>query len=169
MPTAHPLPAPVARRTFLSGGVSLGAMALSSLLARSAPAATSEMKSRGVIQPLHHPAKIKRVIWLYMSGGPSHLETLDYKPELAKRSGQPMPESVTSGQPIAQLQGKSRLKILGPLFDFSRHGNSGQEISSALPTRSSAWETCTRCETNIPMRRKRTRALATSSLKSGIS
>jgi Protein of unknown function (DUF1501) len=128
------LPAPIARRTFLAGsGMSLGAMALSSLLARSLPAATSELKSRGVIQPLHHPARIKRVIWLYMSGGPSHLETFDYKPELAKRSGQPMPESVTSGQPIAQLQGKSQLKILGPLFDFAKHGQSGQEISSALP------------------------------------
>ena len=127
-----PLPTSLARRTFLaSGGVSLGAMALSSLLHRSLPAA--EIRSRGVIQPLHHPAKIKRVIWLYMSGGPSHLETFDYKPELARRSGQPMPESVTSGQPIAQLQGKNKLQILGPLFDFARHGQSGQEISSALP------------------------------------
>src|SRR5215204_6368904 len=106
------LPIPLARRTFLSsGGVSLGAMALSSLLNRSLPAATSDIRSRGVIQPLHHPAKIKRVIWLYMSGGPSHLETFDYKPELARRSGEPMPESVTKGQPIAQLQGTSQLKV----------------------------------------------------------
>src|SRR6185295_6434363 len=119
--------------TFLAGGgVSLGAMALSNLRARSLPAASSELKSRGVIQPLHHLARIKRVIWLYMSGGPSHLETFDYKPELAKRSGQPMPESVTSGQPIAQLQGKNKLQILGPLFDFQKQGRSGQEISSAL-------------------------------------
>jgi len=61
------------------------------------------------------------------------LETFDSKPELVRRSGQPMPESVTSGQPIAQLQNNSRLKILGPLFDFAKHGQSGQEISSALP------------------------------------
>jgi hypothetical protein len=131
---ASALPTPLARRTFLaSGGVSLGAMALSNLLARSLPAATSELKSRGAIRALHHPAQIKRVIWLYMSGGPSHLETFDYKPELARRSGQPMPESVTTGQPIAQLQGKSQLRILGPLFPFARHGQSGQEISAALP------------------------------------
>src|SRR5262245_18964022 len=123
-----PLPISLARRTFLaSGGVSLGALALSSLLGRSLPAA--EIRSRGVIQPLHHPARIKRVIWLYMSGGPSHLETFDYKPELARRSGQLMPESVTAAQPIAQLQGKSKLHILGPLFDFQKHGRSGQEIS----------------------------------------
>jgi hypothetical protein len=129
-----PLPPSIARRTFLSaGGVSLGAMALSSLLGRSMPAATSDWKSRGAISALHHPPKIKRVIWLYMSGGPSHLETFDYKPELARRSGQPMPESVTKGQPIAQLQGKSQLKVLGPLFKFAKHGQSAQEISSALP------------------------------------
>src|SRR5206468_2300728 len=127
------LPAPLARRTFLAhSGISLGAMALSNLLARTLPAAT-DVRSRGVIKPLHHPPRIKRVIWLYMSGGPSHLETFDYKPELARRGGEPMPDSVTSGQPIAQLQGKSRLKILGPLFPFAKHGQSGQEISSALP------------------------------------
>jgi hypothetical protein len=127
------LPAPIARRTFLAGsGVSLGAMALSNLLARSLPAAINE-RSRGVIQPLHHPPKIKRVIWLYMSGGPSHLETFDYKPELARRDGEPMPASITQGQPIAQLQGRSQLKIMGPMFNFARHGKSGQEISSALP------------------------------------
>src|SRR5262245_29662603 len=128
------LPTPVARRTFLAGsGVSLGAMALSGLLSRSLPAATSEITSRGVIKAFHHPPKIKRVIWLYMSGGPSHMETFDYKPELARHSGELMPESVTSGQPIAQLQGNSQLKILGPLFPFARHGQSGQEISTALP------------------------------------
>jgi hypothetical protein len=129
------LPAALARRTFLAqAGVSLGAMALSSLLSRSLPAAaTSDGASRGTLRELHHPPKIKRVIWLYMSGGPSHLETFDYKPELARRSGEPMPDSFTAGQPIAQLQGRSQLKCLGPLFDFARHGKSGQEISSALP------------------------------------
>src|SRR5262245_24492423 len=96
---APELPHTIARRTFLAGGgVSLGAMALSSLLARSLPAATSDWKSRGAIQTLHHPPRIKRVIWLYMSGGPSHLETFDYKSELARRSGESMPETVTKGQ-----------------------------------------------------------------------
>src|SRR5262245_56404237 len=130
----QPLPTAVARRTFLAGGsVSLGAMALSGLLARSLPAAPTDMKSNGVITSLHLPPRIKRVIWLYMSGGPSHLETFDFKPELARHNGEPMPDSVTAGQPIAQLQGKSQLKILGPLFPFARHGQSGQQISAALP------------------------------------
>ena len=61
--TVPNLPTPVARRTFLAGGgISLGAMALSGLLARSLPAATSEPRSRGVIKMFHHPPKIKRVI-----------------------------------------------------------------------------------------------------------
>src|SRR4030095_13066841 len=89
--------------------------------------------SRGMVSPLHFAPKAKRVIFLYMSGGPSHLETFDFKTELKRRGGEPMPESVTKGQPIAQLQGKSQLKILPPLFEFKKHGQSGQEISSALP------------------------------------
>ena len=52
------------------------------------------------------PPKAKRIIYLYMAGGPSHLETFDYKPKLAEMHGQPMPESFTKGQPIAQLQGQ---------------------------------------------------------------
>jgi hypothetical protein len=80
----------------------------------------------------HLAAKAKRVIFLCMAGGPSHLETFDYKPELARLDGQPMPESFTKGQPIAQLQ-NTKLKCLGPLFPFRRHGQSGQQISDMLP------------------------------------
>ncbi|MCA9210642.1 MAG: DUF1501 domain-containing protein, partial [Planctomycetales bacterium] len=72
------------------------------------------------------------VIFLCMAGGPSHLETFDYKPKLAEMDGQPMPESFTAGQPIAQLQGQT-LKCLGPLFKFRKHGQSGQEIADILP------------------------------------
>src|SRR4051812_32355736 len=74
--TVQPLPIPLARRTFLTGGgVSLGAIALSGLLGRSLPAATGDTKFQDAISPLHLPPRIKPVIWLYMSGGPSHLET----------------------------------------------------------------------------------------------
>src|SRR4029078_7161516 len=71
-------------------------------------------------------------IYLYMAGGPSHLETLDYKPTLAKMAGQPMPESVTKGQPIEQLQGQ-HTKCLEPQIKFEKYGKSGQELSSVFP------------------------------------
>ena len=82
--------------------------------------------------PLHHPAKAKRVIFLYQAGGPSHLETFDYKPKLAAMHGKPMPESFTKGQQIAQLQGKP-LVCFGPQHPFKRFGKSGQEICDAVP------------------------------------
>jgi len=124
----------VSRRAFLGQNLTgLGATALTTLLARDLPAADAAARPKldkwtGVVRPLHHPAKIKRVIHLCMAGGPSHLETFDYKPKLAELSGQGMPESYTKGQPIAQLQGNKELKCLGPQHPFKKYGKSGQEI-----------------------------------------
>ncbi len=67
-----------------------------------------------------------------MSGGPSQFETFDYKPRLAAMDGQAMPESITQGQPIAQLQGQ-KLKCLAPQTKFQKYGQSGQEVSDFLP------------------------------------
>ena len=123
------------RRTFLSrSAFGLGAAALSTLAApRALRAATSEFsESKGVINPLHFPAKAKRVIFLCQAGGPSHLETFDYKPKLAEMDGKPMPESYTKGQPIAQLQG-NELRCFGPQRKFTRFGESGQMISDVFP------------------------------------
>ena len=131
------LPIPIARRTFLQrSGLSLGSVALANLMqprlfANPSPR-PSPQRGEGVIQPLHHPAKIKRVIFLYMSGGPSQFETFDHKPKLVELDGQPMPQSFTKGQPIAQLQGRE-LFCFGPQYKFRKHGQSGQEISEALP------------------------------------
>ncbi|HEX7897608.1 MAG TPA: DUF1501 domain-containing protein [Planctomycetota bacterium] len=83
-------------------------------------------------QATHLLPRAKRVIHLFMAGGPSHLETLDPKPTLKARHGEPMPDSVTKGQPIAQLQG-AKLTCFAPQFDFPRWGKSGTQISSALP------------------------------------
>lgn len=122
----------VCRRTFLRGASGwLGAAALSQLLPQSAPADESTQRWQGVVRPLHLPARAKRVIFLCMAGGPSHLETFDYKPELAKMNGKPMPASYTKGQPIAQLQGK-KLTCMAPQHPFARHGKSGQQISSVF-------------------------------------
>lgn len=80
----------------------------------------------------HFAPRAKRVIHLYMAGGPSHLETLDYKPVLAERHGEVMPASITDGQPVAQLQGQA-LKCFAPQHPFEKYGESGQEICSLFP------------------------------------
>jgi hypothetical protein len=122
---------PLTRRSFLSTtGVGLGSIALNALLGRDR--ATAAEKYVGLSGLPHHPPKAKRVIFLYMSGGPSHLETFDHKPQLDKLDGQPMPESLTKGQPIAQLQGQ-KLKVQGHLTRFKQHGKSGQWVSDFLP------------------------------------
>jgi len=123
---ATSIPDALHRRIFLKkSGLGVGATALNALLRAESPGAGS----LPVIPP-----RCKRVIVLCMAGGPSHLETFDYKPRLAELHGQPMPKSVTENQQIAQLQGEAdKLKVLGPQHAFSRHGNSGQQISSVLP------------------------------------
>jgi hypothetical protein len=90
-------------------------------------AAAAANKWTGVIDPPHLPPKAKRVIWLTMAGGPSHLETFDWKPALAEMHGKPMPESMTKGQMLAQLQGQ-KLVCYGPQTKFKRFGNCGAEI-----------------------------------------
>jgi hypothetical protein len=121
------------RRTFLGQGIAgLGVVALNSLLNPKLLAASTAPGSRGVVNPLHFPPKAKRVIFLYQAGGPSHLETLDYKPKLAAMHDQAMPESFTKGQQIAQLQGKE-LKCFGPQHAFKKFGKSGQEMVELFP------------------------------------
>jgi hypothetical protein len=124
----------VSRRAFLGqSALGLGAAALASLTPAQLATAAPTGADTGVLGELRHVApKAKRVIFLYMSGGPSHLETFDYKPTLEKLHDQAMPESFTQGQPIAQLQGQ-KLKCLAPQFKFRKHGASGQEISDILP------------------------------------
>ena len=123
------------RRTFLGHSMSgFGGLALASLLGRgNAWSATPQAIDSGILGATRHsPPKVKRVIHLCMAGGPSHLETFDYKPKLAEMDGQPMPDSFTAGQPIAQLQGKT-LKCLGPLAKFQQVGKNGQTVSDFLP------------------------------------
>jgi hypothetical protein len=122
----------LSRRAFLqNASVGIGFSAMGSLLSRDLMAA-DQGKWPGVVQPLHTPAKVKRVIFLCMAGGPSHLETFDYKPVLAKMDGKPMPDSYTKGQPIAQLQGQP-LVCMAPQHPFQKFGQSGQEICSLFP------------------------------------
>ena len=123
------------RRAFLGrGAAGLGLVALNSLinprLLAAAQAVTAQ--SKGVVNPLHFPPKAKRVIFLYQAGGPSHLETFDYKPKLAEMDGKGMPESFTKGQQIAQLQGQ-KLVCFGPTHGFKQFGKSGQALCDLFP------------------------------------
>ena len=122
------------RRTFLSRtGIGFGSAALSSMLASDLMAGlqAGTLQHKNELGLPHHDPKIKRVIFLCMAGGPSHLETFDYKPELEKQHGKPMPKSFTAGQPIAQLQGQA-LKCQRPMAPFKKHGKSGLEICDYL-------------------------------------
>ena len=122
----------VNRRTFLGRvGLGVGSAALMNLLGREASAGALP-SYQGLPTLPHFVPRAKRVIFLCMAGGPSHLESFDYKPELERISGQPMPESFTQGQPIAQLQGKE-LRAQGPMTKFRPRGESGQMISDFFP------------------------------------
>jgi len=125
----------ICRRTFLGRGMAgFGALALRSLFPTALTAAgqAGPAVSRGIINPLHHAAKAKRVIFLYQAGGPSHLETFDYKPKLASMNGEPMPESFTKGQQLAQLQ-RQKLMCFAPQYAFKKYGKSGQEMTEIFP------------------------------------
>src|SRR3954471_23653329 len=125
----------ICRRTFLGRGMAgFGALALRSLFGPvvNAAGAAAEERWRGVVNPLHHPARAKRVIFLYQAGGPSHLETFDFKPKLASMNGEPMPESFTKGQQLAQLQ-RQKLMCFAPQYAFRRYGKSGQEMTEIFP------------------------------------
>ncbi len=122
------------RRTFLGRmATGVGTMALGSMLSSEGRTEHFSAASQwsGVSRPLQIPNRARRVIFLCMAGGPSHLETFDYKPKLAEMHGQPMPESFTKGQPIAQLQG-AKLNCFGPQHPFGRYGQSGQEICTVF-------------------------------------
>jgi len=134
-PTAFALS--VNRRTFLRrSAYGLGAMALAGLIDpkifAAGKAATTPGQWHGVVNPLHYAPKAKRVIHLCMAGGPSHLETFDWKPELKKLDGKAFPESFTKGQQLAQLQ-NTELKARGPFTEFKQCGKSGITISNQFP------------------------------------
>jgi hypothetical protein len=118
------------RRIFLGkASQGVGLAALGSLLNSSVVKADAP---KGAISKLALPQRAKRVIWLSMAGGPSQLETFDPKPKLGEMHGQPMPESLTKGQQLAQLQGQ-KLNCFGPQHPFTKFGSNQIEICSLFP------------------------------------
>ena len=123
----------ITRRHFLRDcGVGVGKMALAGLLADRLGAQTAATFVNPLApHPAHFAGKAKAVIHLFMAGAPSHLDLFDYKPDLTKMDGKPLPASVTEGQRLAFIRADAA--VMGPQFKFARHGQSGMEISEALP------------------------------------
>lgn len=130
---SNPFSALTPRRNFLlNGGLGLGSIALSDLLMRDA--AADETADRGILGEPHFAPKAKRIIYLFMSGGPSQLDLLDYKPVLRERQGEQLPDSVRGGQRLTGMSGnQSSIPLVGSPFQFSQHGPSGAWFSELLP------------------------------------
>jgi hypothetical protein len=127
----------VTRRALLGGtGLGIGAAALASLLDTDTARADGRAAPAGATgpHPSHFPAKAKRVIYLFMAGGPSQLDLFDYKPRLETYHGQELPGSVRMGQRITGMtSGQSAFPCVSSMFKFSRRGQSGTWVSELLP------------------------------------
>jgi uncharacterized protein (DUF1501 family) len=131
------IPVDLARRQFLRGtGLSLGTAALALLLARDTPAAQDARRRSlpGLAELPHHRPRATSVIFLCQSGAPSQLDLFDYKPELEKRRGEELPESIRMGQRLTTMTSDQKTKPLTPsLFEFDQHGQSGAWVSELFP------------------------------------
>src|SRR5262245_23967884 len=120
----------VSRREFLgrtAGGI--GTLALASLLGPS----VSANDALGQKRP-HFAPKAKRVIYLFMHGGPSQLDLLDHKPDLRSRHGKELPDSLRKSQRLTGMtRGQKEFPVTSSIFDFSRHGKNGTWVSELLP------------------------------------
>jgi hypothetical protein len=112
-----------ARRTVLKSA--LGSAALASLM---------QTTARADVGMTHFAPKAKRVVYLFQSGGPSHLELLDEKPELKRLHGTELPDSIRQGQRLTGMtSGQSSFPVIAPKFGFKTCGQSGLRISELLP------------------------------------
>ena len=120
------------RQFFGRAATGIGAAALGALLGKDLQAAGSE--PRGLAGLPHHPPTAKRVIYLFMSGGPSQMETFDYKPALKGYRGQDLPESIRKGQRLTGMTStQTRFPVVESQFAFAQHGQSGAWVSELLP------------------------------------
>lgn len=124
------------RRAFLTRSRStLGLVALSSLLNREGFSADIRKRSHPALPSLPHFApKAKRVIYLFQSGGPSHLDLLDYKPKLKELQGTELPESIRQGQRLTGMtSGQKSFPVVASKFQFAQHGKSGAWLTELWP------------------------------------
>src|SRR5688500_11724581 len=110
----------------------IGTAALASLLNPQLFAAENDAASKpdggkGTLRTLHFAPKAKRVIYLFMSGGPSHIDLFDYKAKLAEYNGQELPASIRMGQRVTGMTaGQKSFPCAAPIFKFAQHGKTGQ-------------------------------------------
>ena len=127
----------LSRRAVLNRfGMGLGGIALANLVnPQSQMLAAQARQDHGVLAgQFHVPPKAKRVIYLFMAGGPSQMETFDYKPALNQRNGEQLPDSIRQGQRLTGMSGnQASLPLAGSRFGFSRHGANGTWVSDLLP------------------------------------
>lgn len=119
------------RRKFLNiGARGMGALGLASLTQPEILSAAS----RGSLTEPHFKPKAKRVIYLFFSGGPSHIDMYDYKPAMKKIHGIELPDSIRNGQRITGMtSGQKSFPCVAPMFEFKQHGQSGGYYSEILP------------------------------------
>ena len=135
------LQAETRRHFFSECSMGIGSIALASLLAdkrlgAEQPNSLGEpIKITNPLEPqvTHFPAKAKNVIFLFMAGGPSQLETFDYKPKLNELSGQPIPDSFVEGKRFAFMGSSHRNDLLGFRPKFKQYGDNGTWVSDYLP------------------------------------
>jgi len=125
------------RRTFLQGA-GLGVAALAGLLAQESYGISlpSDAKKRigGLKNVPHFAPKANRVIYLLQSGAPSHLDLFDYKPQLAARHGEDLPDSIRNGQRLTGMtSGQAKFPVAPTIFKFERHGQTGTHLTELLP------------------------------------
>jgi hypothetical protein len=124
------------RHFFGRTATGIGVAALASLLNERLFAADRDvsLRTHGALPALHFAPKAKRVIYLFMSGGPSHIDLFDYKPALFKHHGQELPASVRMGQRVTGMTaGQKSFPCVAPMFKFARHGRCGAWVSELLP------------------------------------
>ena len=119
------------RRQFFAkaGGLSLGALGLNHVLGAGVQTAPGLAPGQ-----THFPAKAKRIIYLFQSGGPSQMDLFDYKPKMTEMRGQELPASIRMGQRLTGMTSKqSSFPVASSIFDFKQHGQSGAWISELMP------------------------------------
>jgi hypothetical protein len=118
------------RRAFLNHSASaMGAAAIAGLMARD-----NQAKASAAAQLTHFAPKAKRIVYLFQSGGPSHLELLDYKPNLKKLHGTELPDSIRHGQRLTGMtSGQKSFPVIAPKFKFHQTGQAGTWVSELLP------------------------------------